>query len=121
MLRRAFAKDTYNRTDKLRTLSDNTFKRRLNFPNLEPVTRERRLKWYQTTLAHRSHHTSYLGHSNGIASQILILMVPHRTVLCLLALRQLADDFARFLLSWPGFVLGWVRLFLEPVLGSLKV
>ena len=46
LLRRAFAREAYSHTDKLRTLSDNTLRRRLNFPTLESAKRERRLKWY---------------------------------------------------------------------------
>ena len=34
--------------------------RRLNFTTLESVTRERKLKWYQSMLARPSHHTVYL-------------------------------------------------------------
>ena len=45
MLRRAFARDAFNHTDGLRTLSVNTLRRRLRFPTLESVTRERRRKW----------------------------------------------------------------------------
>ena len=61
LLRRAFAREAYSHTDKLRTLSDSTLRRRLNFPTLESVTRERILKWYQSMLARPSHHTIYLG------------------------------------------------------------
>ena len=60
LLRRAFARGAYNHTDKLRSLSDNALRRRLKFPTLEPETRRRSLKWYQSMLARPSHHTIYL-------------------------------------------------------------
>ena len=65
LLRRAFAREAYNHTDKLRTLSDNTLRRRLSFPTLESAARERRLKWWQSMLAHPSHHTINLATSFG--------------------------------------------------------
>ena len=39
LLRRAFAREAYSHTDKLRTLSDNTLRRRLSFPTLESVAK----------------------------------------------------------------------------------
>ena len=36
-VKRLFARDAKNHTDKLGTLSDNTLRRRLKFPTLEPV------------------------------------------------------------------------------------
>ena len=124
LLRRAFAREAYSRTDKLRTLSDNTLRRRLNFPTLESATRERRLKWYQSMLARPSHHTFYLATLFGsfewenVADFELSGSLSHRA---LPALRQLADDLTRLLPSWPGFVWGWVPFFGARFLWSLKV
>ena len=58
LLRRAFAGEAYNYTDKLRTLSDT--RRKLRFPTLELITRKRRLKWYQSMLTRPDHHSIYL-------------------------------------------------------------
>ena len=60
LLRRAFAREAYNHTDKLRSLSGNALRRRLNFPSLESETRRRSLKWYQSLRARPNHHTIYL-------------------------------------------------------------
>ena len=114
--RRAFAREAYKHTDKLRTLSDITLRRRLRFPILELVTRMRRLKWYQSMLARPGHHTICLATlfaSFGwkkIADFGLNGSLTHRV---LPALRQLADDLTRFLPSWRGFVWGWVPMFLR--------
>ena len=56
LLRRAFAREACECTDKLRTLSNTALRRRLRFPTLESVTRMRRLKWYQSMLARQAHH-----------------------------------------------------------------
>ena len=44
LLSRAFAREAYNHTDKLGSLSDNALRRRLKLPPLESETRRRRLK-----------------------------------------------------------------------------
>ena len=116
MLRRAFAGEAYKNTDKLRTLSDTTLRRKLRFPTLESTTRKRRLRWYQSMLARPGHHSIYLATLFGssdwekIADFGLNGSLTHRA---LPALRQLADDLTRFLPSWPGFVWGWVPIFLN--------
>ena len=115
LLRRAFAREAYEYTDKLRTLSDTMLRRKLRFPTLESITRKRRLKWYQSMLARPSHHSIYLATLFGsfdwekTADFGLDGSLTHRA---LPALRQLADDLTRFLPSWPGFVWGWVPVFL---------
>ena len=109
LLRRAFAGEAYNYTDKLRTLSDTTLKRKLRFPSLESITRKRRLRWYQAMLTRPSHHSIYLATLFGsfdwekIADFGLDGSLTHRP---LPALRQFADDLTRFLPSWPGFCVG---------------
>ena len=107
LLRRAFAGEAYNYTDKLRTLSDTTLRRKLRFPTLESITRKRRLRWYQSMLTRPGHHSIYLATLFGsfdwekIADFGLDGSLTHRA---LLALRQFADDLTRFFPSWPGFV-----------------
>ena len=114
--RRAFAREAYSCTDKLRTFIDNTLRRRLSFPTLESATRERRLKWYQSMLARPSHHTIYLAtlvgsfEGENVADFELNGSLSQQA---LPALRQLADDLTRLLPSWPGSVWGWVPVFLE--------
>ena len=76
----------------------------------------RRLKWCQSMLARPADHTIYLATLFGsfdwekTADCGLNGSPPHRA---LPALRQLADDLTRFLPSWPGFVWGWVPMFLK--------
>ena len=96
LLRRAIAREAYSRTDKLRTSSDNTLRRRLNFPTLESAARERRLKWNQSMLARPSHHTILFGNIifgsfewENVADFELDGSLSHRA---LPALRQLVDD-----------------------------
>ena len=123
LLWRAFAREAYSHTDKLRTLSDNTLRRRLSFPTLESVTRERRLKWYQSMLARLSHHTIYWAtllvsfEWENVADFELNGSLSHRA---LPALRQLTDDLTRLLPSWPGFVWRWVPAFLEHDLSGVS-
>ena len=112
LLRRAFAGEAYNYTDKLRTLSDTTLRRKLSFPTLESITRKRRLRWYQSMLTRPGHHSIYLATLFGsfdlekIADFGLEGSLTHRA---LPALRQLADDLTRFLpsfLAWFCVVMG---------------
>ena len=107
LLRRAFAGEAYNYTDKLRTLSDTTLRRKLRFPTLESITRKRRLRWYQSMLTRPGHHSIYLATLfrsfdwEKIADFGLDGSLTH----CALpALRQFADDLTRFLPS--GFCVG---------------
>ena len=116
LLRRAFSREAFEYTDKLRTLSDTTLRRRLGFPTLESVTRKRRLQWYQSMLSRPDHHSIYLATLFGsfdwekTADFELNGSLTHHA---LPALRQLADDLTRFLPSWPGFIRGWVTMFLN--------
>ena len=111
LLRRAFAREAYKYTDKLRILSDTTVRRRLRFTALESVTRMRRLKWYQSMLARTGQqHFLALSDWEKVADFGLNGSLTHRA---LPALRQFADDLTRFLPSWPGFVWGWVPMFLR--------
>ena len=67
-------------------------------------------------LTRPSHHSIYLATLFGsfdwekIADFGLDGSLTHRA---LPALRQFADDLTRFLPSWPGFVWGWVPIFLN--------
>ena len=123
LLRRAFAREAYSHTDKLRTLSDNTLRHRLNFPTLESATREQRMIWYQSTLARPSHHTLYLATFFGffewenVPDLKLNGSLSHRA---LPALGQLADDLTRLLPCGLGFVWGWVPAILEQDLSGVS-
>ena len=123
LLRRAFAREAYSHTDKLRTLSENTLRHRLNFPTLESATREQRMIWYQSTLARPSHHTLYLATFFGffewenVPDLKLNGSLSHRA---LPALGQLADDLTRLLPCGLGFVWGWVPAILEQDLSGVS-
>ena len=95
LLRRAFAREAYNHTDKLRTLSDNTLRRRLKFPTLESVTRKRRSKSYHAVCM-----TTLFG-SFGWRSAADV--EPNGSVPCLLS-----DN---LLTTWRGFFLLGQALF----------
>ena len=104
--RRAFAREACGHTDKLRTSSDNTLRRRLNFPTLESATRERRLKWYQSMLARPSHHTIYLATLFGSFEWEWFPFAP--CAACSQTTCRRFDETSSFL---AGFVWGWVPAF----------